>query len=78
MPHAVLTDKEVCALLRISAKTLRAVLKSGPTAGCSIDLRKCAPVRIGGGQTHGQRRWRISLLCEVTGITRDEIASVLA
>lgn len=76
MNNAFLTDKEVQTILRISAKTLAAVMKNGPCGRCRVDLRKVAPIRIGGGRS--QRRWSVGKLAEVTGITREEIWDALA
>ena len=73
MARTMLTDKEVCAILRISHKTLRAVLKNGATSGCSIDLRQCRPITLGGGKKHGQRRWHVARLAAVTHIPAEEL-----
>ena len=76
MKSAFLTDKEVQTILRISGKTLAAVMRNGPSRGCHVDLRKVKPIRIGGERS--QRRWSVGRFAEVTGITREEIWATLS
>ena len=78
MNHLMLTDKEVCAFLRISPRTLRAILRDGPSDSRTADLRKCAPIRLSGGGLHGQRRWDVRKLAEVIGMDYKDIWAALA
>jgi len=48
----LLTDKEVCDLLRITMPTLRSHLKKGPPKSYNNDLRKVKKIMIG-----KRRRW---------------------
>ena len=78
MNHAYLTDKDVMAILRISSKTLRAILRDGPNVACTVDLRKAGAIRVGQGKIHGQRRWPVGKFASLVGITREEIWAALA
>ncbi len=54
-PSTLITDGELCALLRISPKTMRRILRSGPPRvrhRNGGDLRLIQKVLVG-----GQRRW---------------------
>ena len=78
MKNAFLTDKDVMTLLRISARTLRYIMRHGPCAKCALDLRKIGPIRVGSGRLSCQRRWSVGKFAELTGISREDIWATLA
>lgn len=78
MNNAFLVDKDILTILRISARTLRSVMKDGPNPSCAIDLRKANPIRVGSGKFRCQRRWSVGKFAEVCGLTREEIWAALA
>lgn len=74
-----ITDKEVAAVMEISEKTLSRILhgfhRDGKreTAGVRIDLAAANPRIVG-----GYRRWSVSSLASVLGMTEEQILARLA
>lgn len=77
MKRLFITDKEVAGLLAISERTLSSIVsgfvRGGTTvkkthAKVAIDLKQAEPESFG-----GFRRWRVTKLANILGITEDEL-----
>lgn len=77
MKRLFITDKEVAELLSISVRTLSSIVggfvRGGLTtkkthAKIDIDLLRAEPESFG-----GFRRWRVTKLANILGITEDEL-----
>lgn len=59
-----MTDADMARLLRVSASTVRRLVRDGPDACGRFDLRLCEPIVIG-----GMRRWPKSKVYAALGIS---------
>lgn len=74
MKRIFLTDTEVASILEVSQKTLYRMLKGfHPKRGGVFCSKRVNLVDIAPDSVNGVRRWRISRIASVLGLTPEEI-----
>lgn len=70
MKTMFITDKEVATAMGVSVSTVCRALKSGRTVNGGVDLRAANPIKV-----CSTRRWNVTKLASILGITPEELMS---
>lgn len=71
--HIYLSDKEVALVLEVSVSTISRAIRGKSKNRAGLDLSLANPISVGSA-----RRWKISDLARVLGITVEEIQQRLS